>query len=348
MNKVYIVIVNYLKYADTIECLESVLKSDYTNFQILLIDNSPNDLSEQNLVKWFNNNYKEVPTLFDELIYPLIDTKVSHVITSEKEFVLSNKIYNEKIILIKALNQGFASANLGLQYILKDNDPNSLIWILNNDTVVEKNALSELVSFYNNSKSKTGIIGNKIFYYHNRNELNGIGGRYDKWLGISSHVGESELDKHQFDDIDYNNTADYVIGASMFISKEFLLDVGQLNEAYFLFFEEIDWVQRSKKKGWELGFASKSILYHKESASISPGSASSILFETSFLSSKLIFTFKYHKLALPIIYLTIVWMVFNRVRRRQFDKVMPLIKVAINPFAFKKYITRKMNNIVKN
>ncbi len=45
--KVYIIILNYNGWADTIECLESVLRNDYPNYQVIVVDNnSPNNSME--------------------------------------------------------------------------------------------------------------------------------------------------------------------------------------------------------------------------------------------------------------------------------------------------------------
>jgi len=37
-NKVYIIILNYNNWYDTIECLESVLRNDYPNYQVIVVD----------------------------------------------------------------------------------------------------------------------------------------------------------------------------------------------------------------------------------------------------------------------------------------------------------------------
>ena len=45
--KVAIIILNYNNWQDTIECLESVLRNDYPNYQVIVIDNgSPNNSIE--------------------------------------------------------------------------------------------------------------------------------------------------------------------------------------------------------------------------------------------------------------------------------------------------------------
>ena len=45
--KVYIIILNYNGWADTIECLESMLRNDYPDYQVIVVDNnSPNNSME--------------------------------------------------------------------------------------------------------------------------------------------------------------------------------------------------------------------------------------------------------------------------------------------------------------
>ncbi len=54
-NKVAVVIVNYNGYEYTKECIESVLKSDYLPFKVVLVDNGSNDGSGDELKKDFGD-----------------------------------------------------------------------------------------------------------------------------------------------------------------------------------------------------------------------------------------------------------------------------------------------------
>jgi len=50
--KVYVVILNYNSWKDTIECLESVLRSDYQNYQVVVVDNNSTNNSIEYLKAW--------------------------------------------------------------------------------------------------------------------------------------------------------------------------------------------------------------------------------------------------------------------------------------------------------
>jgi len=268
MNKVYIVIVNYTKYKDTIECLESVLKLTYSNFQILLIDNSPDYLSYAQLKDWSGNQQYEVATEFNTIVYPLVEKPVSTIFfDSENEFRAHLATLDAKIVVIKAQNRGFAAANnIALAYINEKAEESSFIWILNNDVVVEKNCLKNLVSFFD-SHDLNHIVGSKLRFYYKPQLLQAVAGRYNKWLGSTYHIGEGEVDAGQYDDFKLGEN-NYIVGASMFIPKLFLTKVGLMTEDFFLYYEELDWVLRGKKQGFGCALQSNAIVYHKEGTSI--------------------------------------------------------------------------------
>jgi len=68
LPKVYIIILNYNGWADTIECLESVLRNDYPNYQVIVVDNgSPNNSMEY--IKAWAEGRQEVLT--SEPTHPL-------------------------------------------------------------------------------------------------------------------------------------------------------------------------------------------------------------------------------------------------------------------------------------
>ncbi len=51
-NKVYIIILNYNNWYDTIECLESVLRNDYPNYQVIVVDNNSQNNSVDYMKAW--------------------------------------------------------------------------------------------------------------------------------------------------------------------------------------------------------------------------------------------------------------------------------------------------------
>lgn len=311
-HKVYIVILNYNGSKDTIECLESILKLNYGNYQILIVDNSETSLPFQELLNWA----KSESINFDTIIETKIDLD----------------IFQSNMVFIKAeKNKGFAAGNnIALNAILRTKETNSYIWLLNNDTVVDKESLKALVSYLSEQKDKKiGILGSKLIYYHQREKLQGVGGKFNKRFFISTHVGEGESiakSKSEFEEIDY------VIGASMFVTHQFLKEIGILKEDFFLYYEELDWAYRAKEKDWILDWCPDAFVFHKEGASIGSSYDSkkkSFFSEIQVFKSRKIFIKKYYKLKLRF-YVSSLLLILNRVRKGKFKLGLALLKITFN------------------
>lgn len=284
--RVYIIVLNYRNYTDTIECLESLLRLKYINKEIIVIDNaSPND-SNKYLKQWVSEN-KGQPV----------------------EFIANNS------------NLGYAGGNnVGIRRALCD-PKMEFVWVLNNDTIVDVNSLSALVKKMNGNPN-IGVCGSKLIYNWDRNRIQGYGGVYNKWLGaVGTIVDEDKINK-----------IDYVIGASMLIKRKVLESIGLLGEDYFLFFEELDYAQRLKGK-YMISCACDSIVYHKEGASI--GAKASKPKENSYISdyytirNRILVTKKYFPYCLPTVYLGLFVAIFNRIRRKQYDRVKMIVKLML-------------------
>src|SRR4030095_3058863 len=51
--KVYIVLLNYRKWEDCRDCLQSVLQSTYTNYAVFVVDNNSGNNSLEHLINWY-------------------------------------------------------------------------------------------------------------------------------------------------------------------------------------------------------------------------------------------------------------------------------------------------------
>ncbi|SDP06686.1 glycosyltransferase family 2 protein [Selenomonas ruminantium] len=301
MKKVGIIVLNFNNPQDTIACLESIVKINYDNFVIVLIDNASTDQSSIILTNYISN------------------------------------IHDRKIVFIRSdVNKGYAGGNnIGLKYAL-EYEKVEYFWILNNDTLVTESSLRYLVEKMMSDKS-IGVCGSKLLYEWDRNKLQGYGGEYNKWLGTNSTCLRS----------DEINKIDYVIGASTMISKDFLVDIGYLNEEYFLYYEELDWAERAKGK-YRLDCAIDSIVYHKEGATSGGNYKLDTISELSdyfLIRNRIRFTFNYHKTCIPSVYLGLVYAMFNRLVRHQYTRIFMIFKLMFG-IGTEKY--EKMLNFLHN
>ena len=194
MEKVVIVVLNYNGYDDTIECIKSIFELDYNNYQIVIVDNDSKDNSV-NKIKSFLDIYNIDYSLFQE-----------------------NKIEStsKKVVFIKAdTNRGYSAGNnIGIKFA-KLVDYN-YIWVLNNDTVVAKDSLSNFVTCARNSDKKIGFFGNPIFYY-DTGYLQGIGGKFNKFIAQGGGIAYKYFDLNKACKL--ISKVDYPIGASIFLRK---------------------------------------------------------------------------------------------------------------------------------
>jgi len=272
--KVCIVLVNYKTWQDTVECMESILRSDYKNYQIVVVENGGGDDSWEQMLKWtrgekiadFDPANKLLklshPPAHKPLLYFRAENGESDTLRlGPLDGIMPILYINSKI------NLGFAGGNnIGIRYAMNSNF--DYVWLLNNDTVIEPNAITELVNFCEfkiEQKEKIGIVGSKLMVYHQPEKMQGVGAIFNKYSGKSKIIGAQETDNQQYDQATIK--CNYVIGASMFVSKPFLENVGLMSEEYFLYNEENDWSARGKLKGWDVGVAIKSKVYHKQGAS---------------------------------------------------------------------------------
>jgi GT2 family glycosyltransferase len=327
-NKVYIVLLNYNGFLDTIECLESVLKLHYENFQIIVVDNSETAEPFDNLTNWALGNLTVKETAFENLVFPLEQKPNDSCTISEDKFL--DKELNPKIVFVKAnLNKGFAAGNnIALKYILKFGTPDSYIWLLNNDTVVDKEALSIIVEQMSLHQEEKCIYGTPLLDYYNPTTIQLIGGVYNKKTGLSSHFGEGNAkDDYETNFDEVVKKIDYPTGASMLIKMSFLRELGLLNEDYFLFFEELDWVSRAKVIRGKVSILNCFGVFHKQGESTKSKfkEKKSEFIDLVSLNSRMLFARKFKKGNLPLIQLSILTLTLGKRALQGNFKIIPKI-----------------------
>lgn len=246
----YVVVLNWNSDEDTINCIKSLLEvKGNENLKIIVCDNNSNE-----------DSFKKVRNYISNL------SNVSSLLINENA-IFQYKNTSEKIVLIRNNeNYGYAGGNnRGIKFAI--NQKNMInVWILNNDTIVQKGALISLIEKINSNRNY-GVCGCCLVEYESKQRIQGIGGLINKWSFTAKEIGSNIDLEDNIDEVYYENQIDYVIGASFIITKECLLQVGLLCEEYFLYYEEYDYCMRAKQKNFLVGIASKSIVYHKHGAS---------------------------------------------------------------------------------
>jgi len=259
---VSIIILNWNGWTDTIECLESIYHLNYSNYQVIVIDNNSSDDSIQKINDYAMGKLEVKSNFFK---YDPYDKPIEIVQYSGKNTELAKfPTYKKQLMIIEnKKNYGFAKGNnIGIKYALKNLNPDYIL-LLNNDTVVDKDFLRILVQEGENN-SETGLLGPKMYYYDNPDVIWCIGGKIDWKLARGLHVGINETDIGQYDK---KMNFDYINGSAILIKREVLEDIGLLDEKFFLYFEETDLALRASENNYKRIFVPNSKIWHKVSKS---------------------------------------------------------------------------------
>ena len=290
-DKVGIIILNWIGWKDTIECLESIFRIDYSNYQVIVVDNNSPNNSMEHIKAWAEGNQE---VLTPEPLHPLyhlshppVQKPIPYIEYDrksaeagglpEREKLLYDKlpkhIPHPMILIETGENLGFAGGNnVGIKYILAKGDF-KFIWLLNNDTVVKKDSLFNLLK---DTDSENYVLGCIVCRYHEPDIIQTVGGgKFNKFLLTSKDVFSN---KSLYEIVPFLNNllatvrVDYISGAALLVSLQYIQQVGLLDDRFFLYYEELDWQMRGRKYGFEPRIVPTSIIYHKGGASIGSSS----------------------------------------------------------------------------
>jgi len=265
-----IIILNYNNTYHTIQCLFSLQKQTYSNFEIILIENNSNEKFRNQLYDFLKNA------------------------TLEKSFKKNIRLLesNTRNQFLNEVNLGFTGGNnLGLKKAKGE-----LILLLNNDTLHEPTFLESMVHYFNTFKN-LHIAQPKICFYPEKEVIWCNGGKiipfsYELFSTIDYMKRDSELIKKPI-------KIDFAAGTALFIRKNIIQKIGLLDEIYFMYCEESDLCYRANKMGYNNIYCIPTVkIYHK----IQPGFSES--FKKYYFRNRMIFCLKNFPLHI------IVWQFF--------------------------------------
>lgn len=205
------------------------------------------------------NGWKDTIKCLDALArvdYPNLQVIVVDNCSSDDSVTRIREAHPERLLLTTASNLGFGGGNnVGLRHALEQQF--DYIWLLNNDTEPQRDALRHLVQKAG-SNIQFGAIGSILRYADSPGTVQAWGGgRVNCLIGHSTHATGPRED----------TWFDYLTAASMLLPRAALEDVGLFDENFFLYWEDTDLCFRLRSNGWKLGVAASSTVLHKENGS---------------------------------------------------------------------------------
>ncbi|MGE5620952.1 MAG: glycosyltransferase family 2 protein [archaeon] len=230
-----IIIVNFNSKSVLKDCLNSLLKNNYLReFETFVIDNASSE------------SIADLPG----------------------EYQTCRFIFNKQ-------NLGFAAANnIGIRQA-----NGKYILLLNPDTIVNKDSFAPMIKYLDDNID-TGVVGCKIFNaeggiersthsfpsllkeFVHANEFLKTLMSYDSLFGKLFRKKSRLKAFESYWDHDSKREVDHVTGACMMVKRETIEKAGLLDEAFFLYNEEVEWSLRIKKAGYKSVFLPDSNIIH--------------------------------------------------------------------------------------
>lgn len=202
-----------------------------------------------------------------EITYPNYDVIVvdNGSGNNEVNHLKSNFIHTQ--IIANSVNLGFSGGNnVGIRKSLADKK--DYVLILNNDTIVAPNFLTELMTVAEGD-SKIGVVGPMLFYHDDHSKIQ-IPKLYSKVKGTPADV-------------------DTLSGAVFLVKRKVWEEVGLLDEVFYpAYSEDYDFLERVKRHGYRVVCVPTSKVYHKMGATTNryPGLYFYLIVKHSFLVAR--------------------------------------------------------------
>ena len=290
------VVVNWNGWQDTQGFLESLLAQQDVDLRIVVCDNASTDDSLRELGAWIAQR-------------PAAQRERLHLLALDR-------------------NLGYAGGlNAGIAWA-RAHWPARSFWLLNNDLRAEPGALRELLAARRRVPS-AGLCGSVLLEWDDPPRVQAVGGRYRKWLGVGRH------EKAPVDAADGVCLAmDYPVGASLLVGQDYLDRVGPMEDSYFLYGEEVDWVERGRRLGYVPVVALRSRLRHKEGASTgSMGGVrgKSLLSERYGVVNRLRVTRKFWPWLLPVVWSSLLLVALERLAHGEWSRALLVMRLMFSP-----------------
>jgi GT2 family glycosyltransferase len=220
---VTVIIIIYNGVEDTVNCLKTVLQTDYPNFSLYVLDNG--------------------------------STK-NHILSLRQKFPDARITWERSEINLGFTggnNKGIAHASSEYVVLLNNDTEVEKQWLRE---LVKVAQLDENIAI---CQAKLRSLTFKNYFEY----AGAAGGMMDKlgYPYARGRIGfHLEEDQGQYDQI---TPLRWASGAAMLIKKNKLHEVGNLCEDFFLYHEETDLCWRMQNHGYKVMFAPKSVVYHK-------------------------------------------------------------------------------------
>lgn len=155
-------------------------------------------------------------------------------------------------------NRGYTGGmNAAFEHALSTDAP--YLWLLADDVFVDPAAMAAQVAVFE-ARPRAGLAGAMTYYESEPKRIWFAGGVVPRHtFGRAKHRGQDTLDTGQYRTVDL---VDFANGSSLFARRAVAAQVGGFDEAYFTYWEDVDWSARVAACGHEIVFVPAARVWH--------------------------------------------------------------------------------------
>ena len=223
--KVSITILNWNGLKDTIECLESIKKISYTNYDVVVVDQGSKGNDAQVLEERFGNYI--------------------HLVKNDRNYGSGGGI------------------NIAMKYALDNCNPDYIL-LLDNDTITDRNFLDELVEVISRD-GNIGAVVAVIYSYDEPDQIQqSLTGYINFWIGdvmgmdwLTRFFGVPPIKDNLPREIKQPGFW------CILFRRECVENVGLMDTTYFMMWDSADYCERIRRAGYRFVYAPKAKIWHK-------------------------------------------------------------------------------------
>jgi GT2 family glycosyltransferase len=312
MSKCYVIILNYKRWEDSVECLRALFNSTYQDFTAIVIDNcSGNDSLEHITAALMANPLKKSSR-----------GSVTAPCMTDKQSLAQKPVQDwpDLVLVQNDTNAGFAAGNNVILELLKNED--AYIWLLNPDMVADIHTMEEMIKA--SRENEQAVIGAVTMNFYLPEEVLFYGGgKVNFFSGTVSPINSEQM----------LGQLEYISGGCLLMRTNHLRKVGLLPDHYFLYWEETDWCYEAKRKGFPMQVSLRATCYDKISTSIGRG----FLSDYFYTRNGLLFLKKYGKAFVPVAIVMTFFRMIKRVMVGQMARAKGMMRGVIDFLTNKQY-----------
>lgn len=185
--------------------------------------------------------------------------------------------YPEATLLKLGENLGYAAGNnAGIIYALQEGA--DYVLVLNNDTRVAPEMLSELVRFAE-AHPQVGMVGPTMVCMPAEGVVYAAGSFVD-WAGARTWNRAMYQPVQALAALTDPEPVDFITGCCVLVRRKLIEQAGLLDPRYFLNYEDTEWGVRARRHGFEVWYVPSAVIWHKDSATFVQGSPAHIYYLT--------------------------------------------------------------------